>query len=209
MIKIINGKTDPDKIFARVSPKVDVSNIVAEIIDTVRKDGDKALISYAEKFDKVKLSSLLVSKEEILEAVESVEGIESVENVVVEEVVINNIEEVKEDVKDLAMASNSKAGGNPKSEIEEWETAFDEATRPNTKRRINFENILKISSSDVDKHFEKIKEVTTLAIKRAEEKALVIKQKIEDRMDDEDIENPSVVTKFKSIANKLKNFKKK
>ena len=143
------------------------------------------------------------------EAVESVEGIESVENVVVEEVVINNIEEVKEDVKDLAMASNSKAGGNPKSEIEEWETAFDEATRPNTKRRINFENILKISSSDVDKHFEKIKEVTTLAIKRAEEKALVIKQKIEDRMDDEDIENPSVVTKFKSIANKLKNFKKK
>ncbi len=73
MIKIINGKTDPDKIFARVSPKVDVSNIVAEIIDTVRKDGDKALISYAEKFDKVKLSSLLVSKEEILEAVESVD----------------------------------------------------------------------------------------------------------------------------------------
>ena len=73
MIKIINGKTDPDKIFARVSPKVDVSGIVAEIIDTVIKDGDKALISYAEKFDKVKLSSLVVSQQEILEAVESVD----------------------------------------------------------------------------------------------------------------------------------------
>ncbi len=73
MIKIINGKTDPDKIFARVSPKVDVSGIVAEIIDTVIKNGDKALFSYAEKFDKVKLSSLVVSQEEILDAVNSVD----------------------------------------------------------------------------------------------------------------------------------------
>ncbi|MBE5755004.1 MAG: histidinol dehydrogenase [Clostridiales bacterium] len=73
MIKIINGKTDPDKIFARVSPKVDVSGIVAEIIDTVIKNGDNALFSYAEKFDKVKLSSLVVSQQEILDAVESVD----------------------------------------------------------------------------------------------------------------------------------------
>ena len=73
MIKIINGKTDPDKIFARVSPKVDVSGIVAEIIDTVIKNGDNALFSYAEKFDKVKLSSLVVSQEEILDAVNSVD----------------------------------------------------------------------------------------------------------------------------------------
>jgi hypothetical protein len=74
---------------------------------------------------------------------------------------------------------------------------------------LSFDNILKINSSDVDKHFEKIKEVTTLAIKKAEEKALSIKQKVEDRMDDEDIENPSVVKKFKSIANKIKGLKKK
>ena len=68
MIKIINGILEPEKIFARVEEKVDVSNVVSEIIDTVRKNGDKALYDYAEKFDKVKLSSLVVSIEEIEEA---------------------------------------------------------------------------------------------------------------------------------------------
>ncbi|MBQ8427198.1 MAG: histidinol dehydrogenase [Clostridia bacterium] len=74
MIKILKyGQTENSKIFSRVEPKVDVTAIVTEIIDTVRKNGDKALIDYAEKFDKCKLDSLLVSSEEIDNAVNEVD----------------------------------------------------------------------------------------------------------------------------------------
>lgn len=74
MIKILKyGQTDSDKIFSRVEPKVDVSSIVTEIIDTVRKNGDKALFDYALKFDKCQLDSLLVSQEEIDSAFDQVE----------------------------------------------------------------------------------------------------------------------------------------
>ncbi|MBQ7036791.1 MAG: histidinol dehydrogenase, partial [Clostridia bacterium] len=74
MIKILKcGSVPPSEIFARVEPKVDVSAIVSEIIDTVRKDGDAALFRYAEKFDKATLSSLMVTKEEMAAAIESVE----------------------------------------------------------------------------------------------------------------------------------------
>ncbi len=74
MIKILEyGTVKSEEIFARVEPKVDVSAIVAEIIDTVRKDGDAALFRYGEKFDKAKLSTLAVSKAEIDAAMESVE----------------------------------------------------------------------------------------------------------------------------------------
>lgn len=74
MIKILNyGEVSNDEIFARVVPSFNVTDIVAEIIDNVRKNGDKALFEYGEKFDKAKLDSLLVSKEEIDEAVAAVE----------------------------------------------------------------------------------------------------------------------------------------
>ncbi len=74
MIKILKcGSVPPSEIFARVEPKVDVSAIVSEIIDTVRKDGDAALFRYAEKFDKATLSSLMVTKEEMDAAIENVE----------------------------------------------------------------------------------------------------------------------------------------
>ena len=74
MIKILNyGEVSNDEIFARVVPSFNVTDIVADIIDNVRKNGDKALFEYGEKFDKAKLSTLLVSKEEIDEAVATVE----------------------------------------------------------------------------------------------------------------------------------------
>lgn len=74
MIKILNyGEVSNDEIFARVVPSFNVTDIVADIIDNVRKNGDKALFEYGEKFDKAKLDTLLVSKEEIDEAVASVE----------------------------------------------------------------------------------------------------------------------------------------
>ena len=73
MIKILKiGKVPMEEVFARVSPSVNVEGIVTEIIDNVRKNGDKALYEYCEKFDKAVLSDLLVSQEEMDEAVASV-----------------------------------------------------------------------------------------------------------------------------------------
>ncbi|MBQ0084233.1 MAG: histidinol dehydrogenase [Clostridiales bacterium] len=74
MIKILKyGEVKNDEIFARTEPTVNVEDIVSEIIENVKQNGDKALFQYCEKFDKAKLTSLLVSKEEIDEAVNSVE----------------------------------------------------------------------------------------------------------------------------------------
>ena len=74
MIKILNSKeVSRDEIFSRVVPTVNVEGIVADIIDNVRKNGDRALFEYCEKFDKVKLSALEVTEEEIDEAFAEVE----------------------------------------------------------------------------------------------------------------------------------------
>ena len=56
----------------RASKVDDVNEIVKGIIDQVRNDGDKALIELAEKFDKVKLKSIVVTRDEIEEAYEKV-----------------------------------------------------------------------------------------------------------------------------------------
>ena len=74
MIKIMKyGEVSPEEIFARGTAATDVSEIVRDIIDNVKENGDKALYQYCEKFDKAKLSSLEVSKEEIDEAFATVE----------------------------------------------------------------------------------------------------------------------------------------
>lgn len=74
MIKIMKyGEVDNQDIFIRMIPKVDVEGIVADIIYDVRKNGDAALKAYEEKFDKVKLESLQVSKEEIDAAMAKIE----------------------------------------------------------------------------------------------------------------------------------------
>ena len=74
MIKIMRfGEVSPDEVFARVVPGVNVEGIVTEIIENVKENGDKALLSYCEKFDKAKLSSLQVTEEEINEAVNAVD----------------------------------------------------------------------------------------------------------------------------------------
>lgn len=74
MIKILKyGEVKNSEIFARSTPSVNVEEIVSDIISNVRENGDKALYEYCEKFDKAKLDSLLVSKEEIEEALNSVE----------------------------------------------------------------------------------------------------------------------------------------
>ena len=74
MIRIMKyGEVSPNEIFARVEPTVNVEGIVTEIITNVRKNGDKALFEYCEKFDKAQLTALQVSKEEIDKAVASVD----------------------------------------------------------------------------------------------------------------------------------------
>ncbi len=74
MIRIIkDDKMSRAEIFSAHEQKVDLSEIVKDIIQKVKDEGDKALYFYAEKFDKVKLDSLLVTKEEIDEAKNSVD----------------------------------------------------------------------------------------------------------------------------------------
>ncbi len=72
MIKILkDGVNTREEIFCVVEPKVDVEKIVEDIIENVKANGDKALYEYALKFDKAQLNALLVSKEEIENAVNS------------------------------------------------------------------------------------------------------------------------------------------
>ena len=66
----------------RNSKVKDVSDIVTEIIENVKNNGDKALIQLTEKFDKVKLKSVAISRDEIDDAYDKVdqELIEELEN---------------------------------------------------------------------------------------------------------------------------------
>ncbi len=74
MIQIMKyGQVANQNIFARVSEKMDVSETVEKIIADVRENGDEALYRYCEIFDGVQLSTLVVSEEEIRQAVDSVE----------------------------------------------------------------------------------------------------------------------------------------
>ncbi len=73
MIRILPySQTNMNKIFARVSPEMDVTGIVSQIISNVRKNGDKALLEYCERFDRAKLKSLEVTVQELDEAMQSV-----------------------------------------------------------------------------------------------------------------------------------------
>ena len=74
MIRILDYKSIENKdIVASPKPIEDVSGVVSEIIRKVRAEGDRALFEYAERFDKVKLSALRVSEEEIEKGVAEVE----------------------------------------------------------------------------------------------------------------------------------------
>ena len=74
MIKIYKyGEVENSEIFSRMADTVDVSDIVTDIIENVKANGDKALFEYCEKFDKATLTSLEVTEEEIEEAFNAVE----------------------------------------------------------------------------------------------------------------------------------------
>lgn len=74
MIRILDyDKVGSEGIISRTEFRTDVEDTVRDIISDVRKNGDEALFGYTEKFDKVKLDKLEVSREEIDEAVGKVE----------------------------------------------------------------------------------------------------------------------------------------
>ena len=74
MIPILTyGQVKNEEIFARVEPKVDVTGIVTDIIATVRKEGDAALLAYCKKFDGADMDSLAVTSAEMKEALAAVE----------------------------------------------------------------------------------------------------------------------------------------
>ena len=77
MINIINVKepiNDANELREKAWNKdiaIPTKNIIA-IIDEIKKDGDKALLKFIEKFDSVKLDSFIVTKNEVKEAYENV-----------------------------------------------------------------------------------------------------------------------------------------
>ena len=74
MIKIYDiNKLTLDEILARETSATGVEDIVSGIIKDVKENGDAALYKYCEKFDKVTLSSLEVTPDEIQEALSLVE----------------------------------------------------------------------------------------------------------------------------------------
>lgn len=74
MIKIMKyGEVSVEEIFDRGETSFDVGDIVSEIIENVKLNGDKALFEYCKKFDKAELKVLEVSADEINEAFSSVE----------------------------------------------------------------------------------------------------------------------------------------
>ncbi|MBE5758445.1 MAG: histidinol dehydrogenase [Clostridiales bacterium] len=74
MIRTIYGANiRRGEVFPETEETTDVSGIVSEIIENVRKNGDAALKEYTKKFDKAELESLIVTQEEIEEAFHEVE----------------------------------------------------------------------------------------------------------------------------------------
>ncbi len=107
MIRIMKyGEVPNDEIFARAVPAVNVEAVVTEIIENVKKNGDKALFEYAKKFDKAELSSLEVSKEEINEAMACV----SPELIAIMEKAAKNIRRFHEKQVRTSFILNDEAG---------------------------------------------------------------------------------------------------
>lgn len=74
MISIMKyGEVENSELFSRKNLSANVEETVAEIIENVKTNGDKALFEYCKKFDGVTLSSLVVTEEEIDKAFETVE----------------------------------------------------------------------------------------------------------------------------------------
>ncbi len=75
MIRIQKTSEVPSsEIFARSFPTMNVGETVSGILSDVRERGDAALLDYTERFDGVRLNSLIVSPEEMDEAASQLES---------------------------------------------------------------------------------------------------------------------------------------
>ena len=101
------------------------------------------------------------------------------------------VKEIKEEPKDVEIK---------KDEITSWEVENND-----NDETIRYENIIEIDEKEIDNHFEKIKSITSEVLKRAEQKAKEIKERVENK----DIKNSVAISKIKNITNKFKIFKKK
>ena len=74
MIKIIDidNASESDILTRDIKLESGVENTVAEIIENVKTNGDSALLDYSEKFDGARPDSLVVSEDEIAEAIRNV-----------------------------------------------------------------------------------------------------------------------------------------
>ena len=73
MIRIMKyGELPNEEIFARSMPTVNVADKVAEILRNVRERGDAALREYTERFDHAFPESLIVTPDEMQEALETI-----------------------------------------------------------------------------------------------------------------------------------------
>jgi histidinol dehydrogenase len=73
MIRIMKyGELPNEEIFARSMPTVNVADTVAKILKNVRERGDEALREYTERFDHATPESLIVTKEEMQEALDEI-----------------------------------------------------------------------------------------------------------------------------------------
>lgn len=73
MIRILKyGEVANSEVFSRAVPAVNVEAVVADIIANVRARGDRALYDYCRQFDRVELSALAVSEQEMDEAMAAV-----------------------------------------------------------------------------------------------------------------------------------------
>ena len=74
MIRIMKyGEVPNSEIFLRNMPTMNVTDTVAEILRNVRERGDEALREYTEKFDHTQLEILVVTEEEMREALDEVD----------------------------------------------------------------------------------------------------------------------------------------
>jgi histidinol dehydrogenase len=73
MIRVMKyGELSNEEIFARSMPTVNVADTVAEILRNVRERGDEALREYTKRFDHATPENLIVTAEEMQEALDAI-----------------------------------------------------------------------------------------------------------------------------------------
>lgn len=108
MMKIMkySGQRADELLNRAEETKKDVTAIVSEILETIRKGGDKAVLDYCEKFDGVRPETLLVTEAEVEAAYNAVEP----ELIATMELAAANIERFHQQQKRTGFVDTPKAG---------------------------------------------------------------------------------------------------